>query len=56
MESIHIVFLASLSIVCFLAGLAGFVVWEYYGYFGFAFYQVGVLTVLLEFLHCVFDR
>jgi hypothetical protein len=56
MESINIAFLAFLSIACFAAGLAGFVVWEQYTFFGFVFYYVGVLFVLLELLHCLFDR
>jgi hypothetical protein len=56
MENISALFLAFLSIGCFAAGLAGFVVWEYYAFFGFLFYYVAVLFVLLELLHCLFDR
>jgi nitrate reductase NapE component len=56
MESINILFLAFLSIGCFAVGLAGFVVWAYYAFFGFLLYYVGVLFVLLELLHCLFDR
>jgi hypothetical protein len=56
MEDINIPFLALLSIVCFAAGLAGFVIWENYTFFGFLSYYVGVLFVLLELLHCLFDR
>ena len=56
MESISILFLAFLSIGCFAVGLAGFVVWEYYSFFGILFYYVVVLLVLLELLHCLFDR
>jgi len=56
MENINALFLAFLSILCFAAGLAGFVVWEYYAFVGFLFYYVGVLFVLLELLHCLFDR
>ena len=56
MESISIPFLAFLSIGCFAVGLAGFIVWEQYAFPGFLFYYVGVLLVLLELLHCLFDR
>jgi hypothetical protein len=56
MESINILFLAFLSIGCFAVGIAGFVVWEQYAFFGFLLYYVGVLFVLLELLHCLFDR
>jgi hypothetical protein len=56
MESISILFLAFLSIGSFAVGLAGFVVWEYYAFFGILFYYVGVLLILLELLHCLFDR
>lgn len=56
MENINILFLAFLSVACFAAGLAGFVVLEHYAFFGFLFYYVGVLFVLLELLHCLFDR
>lgn len=56
MESINIPFLAFLSIGCFLAGLAGFVIWQQYTVIGFLLYYVGVLAVLLELLHCLFDR
>jgi hypothetical protein len=56
MENINILLLAFLSIGCFAAGLAGFVVWEYYALFGFLFYYVAVLFVMLELLHCLFDR
>lgn len=56
MESVNIFFLAFLSIGCFLAGLAGFGVWEFYGFFGFMVYYLGVLVIVLELLHCLFDR
>jgi len=56
MENISVLFLAFLSLGCFAAGLAGFVVWEDYAFSGFLFYYVGVLFVLLELLHCLFDR
>jgi hypothetical protein len=56
MESINILLLAFLTVGCFAGGLAGFVVWGYYGFFGFLFYYVGVLFILLESLHCIFDR
>jgi hypothetical protein len=56
MENINILFLAFLSVACFAVALAGFVVWEQYAFFGFLFYYVGVLFVLLELLHCLFDR
>lgn len=56
MESISILFLAFLSIGCFAVGVSGFVVWEYYSFFGLLFYYVLVLLVLLELLHCLFDR
>lgn len=56
MESLSITFLASLSIGCYLAGLAGFIVWERYTFLGFVVYYVGVLLVLLESLHCLLDR
>jgi hypothetical protein len=56
MESISILLLAPLSIVCFVAGLAGFSIWEYSGLLGFFIYYVGLLIVLLELMHCLFDR
>jgi hypothetical protein len=56
MDDINIVFLAFLSIGCFAVGLAGFAVLVQYSFFGFLFYFVGVLFVLLELLHCLFDR
>lgn len=56
MESISILLLAPLSIACFVAGLAGFRIWEYSGLLGFFIYYVGLLIVLLELMHCLFDR
>jgi len=56
MEDIGVLFLAFLSVACFAAGLAGFVIWENYTFFGFLLYYVGVLVTLLELLHCLFDR
>jgi len=56
MESINILFLAFLSVGCFAVALAGFVVFGYYGFLAFLSYYVGVLFVLLELLHCFFDR
>jgi hypothetical protein len=56
MESINILLLAFLSIGSFAVGLAGFIVWENYTFFGMLFYYVVVLLVLLEVLHCLFDR
>jgi hypothetical protein len=56
MESVNILFLAFLSIGTFGAGLLGFVVWQQYTFFGFLIYYAAVLFVLLEFLHCIFDR
>jgi len=56
MESISILLLAPLSIACFVAGLAGFSIWEYSGLLGFFIYYVGLLIVLLELMHCLFDK
>jgi hypothetical protein len=56
MQDINPVLLAFLSVGCFLAGMAGFEILASYGFVGFIFYYVGVLMVLLESLHCVFDR
>jgi len=56
MESINILFLAFLTVGCFAVGVAGFAIWGYYGFFAFLSYYVGVLFVLLELLHCLFDR
>jgi hypothetical protein len=56
MESINVFFLASLSIICFLAGLGGFMLWDSYGLIGFMLYYVGTLVAVLELLHCLFDR
>ena len=56
MDSINIVFLASLSVICFLAGLLGFIVWGSYGLIGLTLYEFGVLIGVLELLHCLFDR
>jgi hypothetical protein len=56
MENISITFLAFLSLACFAAGLAGFVVWERYTFFGFLSYYAVVLFGVLELLHCLFDR
>jgi hypothetical protein len=56
MENINILFLGFLSVGCFIVGLGGFVVLVQYTFFEFLFYFVGVLLVLLELLHCLFDR
>jgi hypothetical protein len=56
MESINVFFLASLSIICFLAGLGGFMLWDSYGLIGFMLYYLGALITVLELLHCLFDR
>jgi hypothetical protein len=55
-ENINVFFLAFLSLACFLASLAGFGVWESYGFFGFMLYYLGMLVIVLELLHCLFDR
>jgi Ni,Fe-hydrogenase I cytochrome b subunit len=56
MDNISVLFLVFVSFGCFLAGLAGFVVLEYYTLAGFLLYHVGLLVALLESLHLVFDR
>jgi hypothetical protein len=56
MENLSILFLAPLSIFCFVAGLAGFTIWQSSGLFGFSLYYVGVFIALLELLHCLFDK
>ena len=56
MDSINILFLSSLSVICFLAGLVGFVVWGSYGFVGLTVYEFGVLIGVLELLHYLFDR
>ncbi len=56
MESINILLLTSLSIVCFFAGLGGFMLWAAYGLAGFMLYYLLALVGLLELLHCLFDR
>ena len=56
MESINIVFLSSLSVICFLAGLVGFMVFGSYGLVGLTLYEFVVLVGVLELLHCLFDR
>ncbi|MGB8780342.1 MAG: hypothetical protein WCD81_06805 [Candidatus Bathyarchaeia archaeon] len=56
MEDINILFLAFLRVACFAVGLAGFVVLIQYAFFGFLLYYVGVLFVLLELQHCLFNR
>ena len=55
-ENINVFFLPFLSLACFLASLAGFGVWESYGFFGFMLYYLSVLVIVLELLHCLFDR
>ena len=55
MDSVNVVMLASLSLICFFAGLGGFVLWGSYGFGGFLLYFSGVLIVVLELLHCLFD-
>jgi hypothetical protein len=56
MDSINIVFLSSLSVICFLAGLVGFMVFGSYGLVGLTLYEFAVLVSVLELLHCLFDR
>jgi hypothetical protein len=56
MDSINIVFLSSLSVICFLAGLVGFMVFGSYGLVGLTLYEFAVLVGVLELLHCLFDR
>jgi hypothetical protein len=56
MDDIHIVFLSSLSVICLLAGLAGFTVLGSYGLVGLTLYELGVLVGVLELMHCLFDR
>jgi hypothetical protein len=56
MQDLNPVLLAFLSVGCFLAGMAGFEILAMYGFVGFVLYYAGVLMVLLESLHCVFDR
>jgi hypothetical protein len=56
MQDFNPVLLAFLSVSCFLAGIAGFEMLARYGFVGFILYYVAVLMVLLESLHCVFDR
>jgi hypothetical protein len=56
MQDFNPVLLAFLSVGCFLAGIAGFEMLARYGFVGFILYYVAVLMVLLESLHCVFDR
>jgi hypothetical protein len=56
MQDINPVLLAFLSVGCFLAGIVGFEILAKYGFIGFILYYVGVLMILLESLHCVFDR
>jgi len=56
MQDLNPVLLAFLSVACFLLGMAGFEILARYGFIGFILYYVGVLMVLLESLHCVFDR
>jgi hypothetical protein len=56
MESINIWFLALLSVGCFVAGPMGFIILAQFTLFGFLFYYAGLFFVLLEVLHCLFDR
>jgi hypothetical protein len=56
MQNLNPVFLAFLSVGCFIAGTAGFEILAKYGFIGFVFYDFMVLIVILESLHCVFDR
>jgi len=56
MESINTVFLSSLSVICFLAGLIGFMVFGSYGLVGLTLYEFVVLVGVLELLHCLFDK
>jgi hypothetical protein len=56
MDGVNIMFLSSLSVICFLAGLVGFTVWGSYGFVGLTVYEFGVLIGVLELLHCLFDR
>ncbi len=56
MDSINVVFLCSLSLICFFAGLAGFMVFGSYGLIGLTLYEFAVLLGVLELLHCLFDR
>jgi hypothetical protein len=56
MDSISIIFLSSLSVICFLAGLVGFMVWGSYGLVGLILYEFGVLVGVLELMHCLYDR
>jgi hypothetical protein len=56
MDGVNVVFLSSLSLICFLAGIAGFTLWGSYGFIGLTVYEFGVLIGVLELLHCVFDR
>jgi hypothetical protein len=55
-ENISILFLAPLSIFCFVMGLAGFTIWQSSGLFGFSLYYVCVFIAFLELLHCLFDK
>jgi hypothetical protein len=55
MDGINVAMLAALSVVTFLAGIGGFMLWGSYGLVGFLFYYVGMLIVMLEVLHCLFD-
>jgi hypothetical protein len=56
MNVLSILMLAPLGVACFIAGLAGFTVWQSSGLIGFFLYYVGVLVALLELLHCIFDK
>ncbi len=56
MDSINILFLSSLSVICFLAGLVGFMVFGSYGLVGLTLYELVLLVGVLELLHCLFDR
>jgi hypothetical protein len=56
MNNINIVFLSSLSIICFLAGMIGFIIFGSYGLVGLVLYEFVVLISVLELLHCLFDR
>jgi hypothetical protein len=56
MDGINILFLSSLSVICFLAGLFGFMVFGSYGLVGLTLYEFVVLVGVLELLHCLFDR
>lgn len=55
-ENISIFFLAFLSLGCFLLGLFGFMIWLNYTLLGLLLYYAGILIVLLEIMHFLYDR